>query len=115
MDLDGRHSSRTVGYHLFSLTACVTLGMVGAQPSLDEDYLVLNAPDGRPTAAVAVIVQKPAESVARRPLCAGEQSLPQVFYARLREGLWPHTALPILAYVDWQDFAASQAFTRPRL
>jgi mannose-1-phosphate guanylyltransferase len=41
----------------------LTLGIVGF--GVDEDYLLLRAPDDRPTVAVAATAQRPMESVAR--------------------------------------------------
>jgi mannose-1-phosphate guanylyltransferase len=78
----------------FLADGIVTLGMVGAQPSVDEDYLVLNAPDGRPTAAVAVIVQKPAESVARALVRRGAVVASGIYVAYAR-------ALAALLYQYW--------------
>jgi mannose-1-phosphate guanylyltransferase len=56
---------RVLSERSFLADGIVTLGMVSAQSSVDEDYLLLGSPDGRPTAAVAVTAQKPAEWVAR--------------------------------------------------
>jgi len=49
----------------FLADGIVTLGIVDAELGVDEDYLVLSAPDDRPTVAVAFTAQKPMEWVAR--------------------------------------------------
>jgi mannose-1-phosphate guanylyltransferase len=41
----------------------VTLGFVGSQFDVDEDYLVLSPPDSRPTAAVSVTARRPLDWV----------------------------------------------------
>src|SRR6202035_1316114 len=56
---------RALSERSFLADGMVTLGMVGAESDVDEDYLVLGAPDGRPTVAVAAIAQRPKEGVAR--------------------------------------------------
>jgi mannose-1-phosphate guanylyltransferase len=72
----------------------VTLGMLGAQPGVDEDYLVLSAPDGRPTAAVSVTAQRPAESVARDLVRRGAVVASGIYVAHAR-------ALVALLYRYW--------------
>src|SRR5271168_652738 len=43
----------------FLADGIVTLGIVGAELGVDEDYLMLSAPDDRPTVAVAFTAQRP--------------------------------------------------------
>jgi len=62
--------------------------MVSAQASVDEDYLLLSTPDGRPTTAVAVTAQKPANG-SPETLRDGERSLLRAFMLLTREP-WPH-------------------------
>jgi mannose-1-phosphate guanylyltransferase len=51
---------RVLSNRFFLADGIVTLGMVTEQPGIDEDYLVLDAPDGRPTVAVSTTAQRPA-------------------------------------------------------
>jgi mannose-1-phosphate guanylyltransferase len=78
----------------FLADGIVTLGMVGAQPSVDEDYLVLSEPDGRPTAAVAVTAQKPAEWLARDLVRRGAVVASGIYVASAR-------ALAAMLYQYW--------------
>jgi mannose-1-phosphate guanylyltransferase len=78
----------------FLADGIVTLGMVGAQPSADENYLVLNGPDGRPTAAVAVTAQKPARWVAQDLVRRGAVVASGIYVAYAR-------ALAALLYQYW--------------
>jgi mannose-1-phosphate guanylyltransferase len=43
----------------------VTLGIIGAELAVDEDYLVLGTADNRPTIAVAYTARRPVDRVAR--------------------------------------------------
>src|SRR6202166_3015468 len=54
---------RVLSDRSFLADGIVTLGMVGAQPGVDEDYLVLSAPDGRPTFPFALTAQSPRAGV----------------------------------------------------
>jgi mannose-1-phosphate guanylyltransferase len=47
----------------FLADGVVTLGFVGSPLDVDEDYLVLSPPDGRPTAAVSVTARRPMDWV----------------------------------------------------
>jgi mannose-1-phosphate guanylyltransferase len=44
----------------------VTLGIIGAEPGVDEDYLVLRTPDHRSTIAVDFTARRPAERLVRQ-------------------------------------------------
>jgi mannose-1-phosphate guanylyltransferase len=83
----------------------VTLGVVSAQSSVDEDYLLLSTPDGRPTAAVAVTAQKPAEWVARDLTRRGAVVASGIYvaYARALAALlyryWPALTRKILRHL----------------
>jgi len=89
----------------FLADGIVTLGMVGAQPSVDEDYLVLSEPDGRPTATVAVTAQKPAEWLARDLVRRGAVVASGIYvaYARALAAMlyqyWPMLTRKILRYL----------------
>jgi mannose-1-phosphate guanylyltransferase len=78
----------------FLADGIVTLGMFGAQPSVDEDYLILSAPDGRPTVAVAATAQKPAEWFARDLVRRGAVVASGIYVAKAR-------ALAALLYRYW--------------
>ena len=59
----------------------VTLGMIAVDTDVDEDYLVPNAWDGRPTATVAAIARRPKDSVIPQ-LMQLERSSPRVYLLR---------------------------------
>ena len=80
----------------FLANGIVTLGIVGAPSSVDEDYLLLKAPDGRPTAAVAATAQKPAKWVAQDLVRRGAVVASCASMSCLREGPG-HAAIPVLA------------------
>ena len=56
---------RALSERTFLADGIVTLGMVGADTDVDENYLLLGASNGRPTVAVSGIAQRPVECVAR--------------------------------------------------
>jgi len=56
---------RALSERNFLADGVVTLGMVGADTDVDENYLLLGASNGRPTVAVSGIAQRPVEYVAR--------------------------------------------------
>jgi mannose-1-phosphate guanylyltransferase len=56
---------RALSERTFLADGIVTLGMVGADTDVDENYLLPRASNGRPTAAVSGIAQRPVEYVAR--------------------------------------------------
>jgi mannose-1-phosphate guanylyltransferase len=56
---------RALSERTFLADGIVTLGMVGADTDVDENYLLLGASNGRPTVAVPGIAQRPVECVAR--------------------------------------------------
>ena len=96
---------RVLSNRSFLSDGIVTLGMVGAQPAVDEDYLVLSAPDGRPTVAVSVTAQRPAEWVARNLVRRGAVVASGIYvaYARVLVALpyryWPMLTRKILRHV----------------
>jgi mannose-1-phosphate guanylyltransferase len=85
---------RVLSNRSFHSDGIVTLGMVGAQPGVDEDYLVLSAPDGRPTVAVSATAQRPAEWVARDLVRRGAVVASGIYVAYA-------TALVALLYRYW--------------
>jgi mannose-1-phosphate guanylyltransferase len=97
---------RVLSNRSFLSDGIVTLGMVGAQPGVDEDYLVLSAPDGRPTAAVSGTAQRPAEWVARDLVRRGAVVASGIYvaYARALVALlyryWPMLTRKILRLVS---------------
>ncbi|HWX34187.1 MAG TPA: hypothetical protein VNZ53_43035 [Steroidobacteraceae bacterium] len=97
----------------------VTLGMVGAQPGVDEDYLVLSAPDGRPTAAVSVTAQRPTEWAARDLVRRGAVVASGIYvaYARALVALlyryWPMLTRKILRQVS-HSLASGAEYNIPR-
>jgi mannose-1-phosphate guanylyltransferase len=56
---------RALSERTFLADGIVTLGMVGADTDVDENYLLLGASNGRPTVPVPGIAQRPVECVAR--------------------------------------------------
>jgi mannose-1-phosphate guanylyltransferase len=56
---------RVLSNRSFLADDIVTLGMVVEQPGVEEDYLILGAPDGRPTVAVSATARRPAIWAAR--------------------------------------------------
>jgi mannose-1-phosphate guanylyltransferase len=90
----------TVALHrVLSAPSCladgvVTLGIVGAEIGADEDYLVLSAPDGRPTVAVAYTAQRPMEWLARHFVRRGAVIATGIYIA-------PASALAALLYRYW--------------
>jgi hypothetical protein len=65
VDPDARTIHRALSEPSIVANGIVTLGLVGVDSGVDEDYLVLSAPDGRQTAAVAFTAHTPLEWVAR--------------------------------------------------
>jgi mannose-1-phosphate guanylyltransferase len=57
---------RAMSERTFLEDGIVTLGMVGADTDVDENYLLPGASNGRPTVAVRGIAQRPVECVARQ-------------------------------------------------
>ncbi len=96
---------RVLSERSFLADGIVTLGMVSAQASVDEDYLLLSTPDGRPTTAVAVTAQKPAEWVARDLTRRGAVVASGIYvaYARALAALlyryWPALTRKILRHL----------------
>jgi hypothetical protein len=99
----------------------VTLGMLGAQPGVDEDYLVLSAPDGRPTAAVSVTAQRPAEWVARDLVRRGAVVASGIYvaYARALVALlyryWPMLTRKILRQISHSVASGAENNVPPSL
>jgi mannose-1-phosphate guanylyltransferase len=99
----------------------VTLGMLGAQPGIDEDYLVLSAPDGRPTVAVSGTVQRPAELAARELLRRGAVVASGIYvaYARALVALlyryWPMLIRGILRHLGHPFVAGAENIMPPSL
>jgi mannose-1-phosphate guanylyltransferase len=56
---------RALSERTFLADGIVTLGMVGADTDVDENYLLPGASNGRPTVAVPGVAQRPVECVAR--------------------------------------------------
>jgi len=56
---------RALSERSFLADGIVTLGMVGADADVDENYLLLGASNGRPAVAVTGIAQRPVDCVAR--------------------------------------------------
>jgi mannose-1-phosphate guanylyltransferase len=99
----------------------VTLGMLGAKPGIDEDYLVLSAPDGRPTVAVSGTVHRPAELVARELLRRGAVVASGIYvaYARALVALlyryWPMLIRGILRHLAHPFVAGAENIIPPGL
>jgi mannose-1-phosphate guanylyltransferase len=62
---------RALSARTFLADGIVTLGMIGAESDVEENYLLLNAPNARPTVSVSGIARRPMESVARRLIQQG--------------------------------------------
>jgi mannose-1-phosphate guanylyltransferase len=91
--------NRVLSDRSFLADGIVTLGMVSAQPGVDEDYLVLSAPDGRPTVAVSVTAQGPAEWFARDLVRRGAVVASGIYVAYARAmvaGGTPRGVAPLL-------------------
>src|ERR1700720_2663101 len=56
---------RALSERTFLADGIVTLGMVGADTDVDENYLLPGASNGQPTVAIAGLAQRPVECVAR--------------------------------------------------
>ena len=99
----------------------VTLGMVSEQPGVDEDYLVLSAPDGRPTLPVSVTAQRPAEWVARDLVRRGAVVASGIYvaYARalvaLLYGYWPMLTRKLLRHLKHSRDAGAENCIPPSL
>src|SRR3984893_8275045 len=112
---------RVLSDRSFLADGIVTLGMVSAQPGVDEDYLVLSAPDGRPTVAVAVTAQRPAEWVARDLVRRGAVVASGIYvaYARALVALlyryWPMLTRKILRHLRHARFAGAENRIPPTL
>jgi mannose-1-phosphate guanylyltransferase len=82
-----------------------TLGMIRAEFGVDEDYLVLSAPDGRPTFAVTFTAQRPRECVSQYLIRRGAVVASGIYlgYARTLASLlykyWPALTHKILRYL----------------
>jgi mannose-1-phosphate guanylyltransferase len=82
-----------------------TLGMIGAEFDVDEDYLALSAPDGRPTVAVAFTAQRPGEWVSRDLVRRGAVLASGIYlgYARTLASMfykyWPALTRRILRHL----------------
>ena len=105
----------------FLADGIVTFGMVSAQPGVDEDYLVLSAPDGRPTAAVSVTAQRPVEWVARDLVRRGAVMASGIYvaYARALVALlyryWPMLTRRILRHLRHSRLAGAENRIPPSL
>jgi hypothetical protein len=112
---------RVLSDRSFLADGIVTLGMVSAQPGVDEDYLVLSAPDGRPTAAVSVTAQRPAEWVARDLVRRGAVVASGIYvaYARALVALlyryWPMLTRKILRHLRYSRVAGAENCIPPGL
>jgi mannose-1-phosphate guanylyltransferase len=84
----------------------VTLGVVGAQPGVDEDYLVLSATNDRRTTDVAFTARRPIERLARQFVRRGAlvatgiyiataSSLAALFYR-----YWPTMIIGLVRHLD---------------
>jgi mannose-1-phosphate guanylyltransferase len=112
---------RVLSDRSFLADGIVTLGMVSAQPGVDEDYLVLSAPDGRPTVAVSVTAQRPAEWVARDLVRRGAVVASGIYvaYARVLVALlyryWPILTRKILRHLRHSRVAGAENHIPPSL
>jgi mannose-1-phosphate guanylyltransferase len=82
-----------------------TLGMVSAEFGVDEDYLVLSAPDGRPTDAVAFTSKRPGEWLSQNLVRRGAVVASGIYlgYARSLASMlykyWPALTRRILRHL----------------
>jgi mannose-1-phosphate guanylyltransferase len=112
---------RVLSDRAFLSDGIVTLGMVSAQPGVDEDYLVLSAPDGRPTVAVSVTAQGPAEWFARDLVRRGAVVASGIYvaYARVLVALlyryWPMLTRKILRHLRHSRLAGGENRIPPSL
>jgi mannose-1-phosphate guanylyltransferase len=112
---------RVLSNRSFLSDGIVTLGMLGTQPGVDEDYLVLSSPDGRPTSAVSGTAQRPAEWVARDLVRRGAVVASGIYvaYARTLVALlyryWPMLTRKILRQVSHPLAAGAENNIPPSL
>jgi len=105
---------RVLSDRAFLADGIVTLGMVGAQSSVDEDYLVLSAPDGRPTVAVSVTAQRPTEWAARDLVRRGAVVASGIYVAQARALVallyryWPTLTRKILRHLKGSHAAGAE-------
>jgi mannose-1-phosphate guanylyltransferase len=113
--------NRVLSDRSFLADGIVTLGMVSAQPGVDEDYLVLSAPDGRPTVAVSVTAQGPADWVARDLVRRGAVVASGIYvaYARALVALlyryWPMLTRKILRHLRHSRLTGAENRIPPSL
>ena len=85
-----------------------TLGMIGAEFDVDEDYLALSAPDGRPTVAVAFTAQRPVEWLSRDLVRRGAVIASGIYLgcartmATMLDRYWPALTRRILRHLKQQ-------------
>jgi mannose-1-phosphate guanylyltransferase len=101
---------RALSAGTFLADGIVTLGMIGAETDVDENYLLLNASNGRPTIPGSVSVsgtaRRPMESVARRLIQQGALVASDIYvgYAstlgRLIYKYWPTVTHKLLEHVS---------------
>jgi mannose-1-phosphate guanylyltransferase len=112
---------RVLSDRSFLADGIVTLGMVGAQSSVDEDYLVLSAPDGRPTVAVSVTAQSPTEWAARDLVRRGAVVASGIYIAQARVLVallyryWPMLTRKILRHLKHSGTAGVENRIPPSL
>jgi mannose-1-phosphate guanylyltransferase len=84
----------------------VTLGIVGAELGVDEDYLVLGTTDHRPTIPVAFTARKPADKLARQFVRRGALVATGIYIARANAlaaqlyQLWPTLTNSLVRYLE---------------
>lgn len=84
----------------------VTLGVVGAQLGVDEDYLVLSATDNRRTTGVAFTARRPVERLARQFVRRGAFVATGIYIATasalaaLFYRYWPKMIIGLVRHLD---------------
>jgi mannose-1-phosphate guanylyltransferase len=96
----------------------VTLGISGAEPGIDEDYLVLRTADHRPTIAVAYTARRPVDRIARQFVQRGALVATGIYIASastLAAHLfrhWPTLTNSLVRYLD-QTYARGEEIRIP--
>jgi mannose-1-phosphate guanylyltransferase len=96
---------RALSERTFPVDSILTLGMVGADTDVDENYLLLGASNGRPTVEVSGIARRPVEWVARHLVRQGALAASDIYIGRastlalLLSKYWPAVTQKLLEHL----------------
>ena len=96
---------RALSERTFPVDSIVTLGMIGVDTDVDENYLLLGASHGRPTVEVSGVARRPMEWVARYLVRQGALVASDIYIGRastlalLLSKYWPAVTHKLLEHI----------------